>query len=80
MHFVQTLVAYFQALDDLHFNLGEFNVLDLEWEGEREESSSHFGQALAQWILEGFYRHGDVAAGDSGGPGSAGLRGLFPPK
>lgn len=48
VHFVQTLVAYFQALDDLHFNLGEFNVLDLEWEGEREEPSSHFGQALAQ--------------------------------
>lgn len=40
VHFVQTLVAYFQALDDLHFNLGEFNVLDLEWEGEREEPVS----------------------------------------
>lgn len=37
VHFVQTLVAYFQALDDLHFYLGELDVLDLEREGEREE-------------------------------------------
>lgn len=38
MHLVQTLVAYFQALDDLHFDLGELDVLDLKQEGEGEAS------------------------------------------
>lgn len=38
MHLVQTFVAYFQALDDLHFDLGELNILDLKQEGEGEAS------------------------------------------
>lgn len=66
------------------------NSMSWTWNGKEEgKSLSDFGQALAQaaqGILKGFNRCVDVAAGDSGGPGSAeehgfhGLRGLFPPK
>lgn len=45
MHLVQTLVAYFQTFDDLHFDLGELDVLDLKQEGEGEASLAVTAQA-----------------------------------
>lgn len=57
MHLVQTFVAYFQALDDLHFDLSEFNILDLKQKGEGEMSEAAMFPLLARYRLPGTQRN-----------------------